>query len=881
MKRILFIMLLQLIINCQLSISNSIQAQTVSRDYHDCSMSKVLIDLNHASDRWKISFVYNELEDFTVTKHISNRTIPDAIRECIGFYPINISIRDSLIFVECTQKAGTKLIGHIVDEQGNAVPFANVSLLSPQDSCFITGGVSNENGDFVVPCDANDIIVRVSYVGYKTHILHTWPHDVGTLRMQLDRTTLGDVTVTADIPRIELHGSSISMNVAGTLLERIGTAEDVIARAPLVMKNGDSFEVIGKGRPVVYINGRQVRNLLELRNLQSDHIKNIEVVQNPGARYDATVSSVIIIRTKRPVGEGLGVEINSYTRGGENTFKNNERLNLTYRKNGLELFLMGFGATNNDKDRDLYHETSTSQNIWTTNHHSRNHYRNDYFEGKLGFNYQIGDNHSFGAFIQNSYDKNTIDIEAENVLQVDGTPYDHLSVSSREDIRWKPCNTANAYYNGKIGNLTIDFNSDYIHRKGITTLSVDEKSTDYDNRNVNTDNLSRTTMAAEKLVLGYPVLKGQLTFGEEFTSTKRINSFANAEGYLTDSENQTRERNIAPFMELQQQLGKVNMNVGLRYEHTSANFYVGGIKQEDVSRSYDKLFPSASIAWSFKIPNIFSKHPILNSQPSHLIQMQLSYATRTRRPVYDELNSNVYYENRFNLQEGNKALKPSYVHNLSFMAMMQGFFLNAAFSRFNDDIFFTTTFYNDDPKINLVTFVNYPHREQLMLMLGMNKQISLDKVVKGVTWMPQWSGSFMKQWFTCDYLGEPKRFNSPLWMLQLNNVISFPDDWLFTVDFQTLSKGNQLNSYLTKYRTQLNVGVSKDFFDKRLNVKLAANDVFKGWNNNFVLYSNQFLFDKKQYAPSRFVYLQLRYRLNVTGSKYKGTGAGNAEKGRL
>ena len=48
-------------------------AQRVSRDYHDRSMSKVLIDLDRASSRYHISFIYNELEDFTVTKQLEDR----------------------------------------------------------------------------------------------------------------------------------------------------------------------------------------------------------------------------------------------------------------------------------------------------------------------------------------------------------------------------------------------------------------------------------------------------------------------------------------------------------------------------------------------------------------------------------------------------------------------------------------------------------------------------------------------------------------------------------------------------------------------------------------------------------------------------------------
>lgn len=847
-------------------------AQRVSKSYVEKSMSDVLIDLDRSFDRYKISFIYNELEDFTVTKSVKNLSILDALRECIGFYPINMTVGDSLIVVECWQKSDEKLIGKVVDEHGEPIAFANISLLSPQDSCFITGGVSNENGDFVIPCDVRDILVRVSYVGYETMVSRTWPHRCGTIRMQPDQNVLNDVVVKGNIPRIQLNGSSLTMNIDGTILERIGTAEDILARIPTVIKKGETFEVLGKGTPVIYINGRQVHDLQELRNLQSDQIKHVEVVQNPGARYDATVNSVIVIRTKRPVGEGLGVEISSYSRRSRG-FVNNERINLTYRKGGLELFAMGFGAYNKYKCWSDYVETTFSDNVWKNNHSETSLKRNNYFEGKLGFNYQPNDNHSLGAYYLSSYDKLFDKYTGIDELSVDDTPYDNLSNTLDTRSHWRPIHNANLYYNGTIGKLNIDFNADYVHKHITSSMSTEENSQEYADRDVNTHTLSKTDMAAEKLILTYPVWKGQLTLGEEFTSTKRINRFANAEGYLENNNNETKESNISPFVELHQRFGKVNMALGLRYEHTNNEYFIGDNAQEE-RVTYDNLFPSASLSWPLKVPAFIS-------QTSSPVQMSLSYATRTRRPVYDQLKSNMFYENRFNLQMGNPLLKPSYIHNLSFMAMWRWLFLNANYSYNKDVIFYTTMFYNDDPTINLVTFINYPHRENLTLTLGINKTYEFKGVLNGTSWSPQWNVIMMKQWFTCDFHNNPMKFNKPIYVAQLNNVFSFPRDWLASLDYSILSTGQQMNANFRVPKSMFNMSVSKDFFDKSLNVKLSVNDLFNKWINHFTLYSNQMEFRKTEFDDMRYVCLYLRYRFNTTRSKYKGSGAGNDEKGRL
>ena len=123
MKRYIFTVLL-----CTLTLCA--QAQRLSRDYQNESLSKVLEDLNAATCDKTIYFIYDELEDFTVTSHFSDLPIQEAIREVIGFYPMRVTYDDDNIFIECTQKEDTKVIGHVVDESGSPIEFANISLLN-------------------------------------------------------------------------------------------------------------------------------------------------------------------------------------------------------------------------------------------------------------------------------------------------------------------------------------------------------------------------------------------------------------------------------------------------------------------------------------------------------------------------------------------------------------------------------------------------------------------------------------------------------------------------------------------------------------------------------------------------------------------------------
>ena len=160
------------------------QAQKISRHYQNESLSKVLEDLNAATSDQTLYFIYDELEDFTVTTSFENLPIDDAIRQVIGFYPMKVTYDKDRIFVECTQKESTKVIGRVIDESGKPIEFANISLLSDKDSTFINGSVSNENGDFVIPCNTKRATVKVTCIGYKTVERSVSVGEIGTIAMQ-------------------------------------------------------------------------------------------------------------------------------------------------------------------------------------------------------------------------------------------------------------------------------------------------------------------------------------------------------------------------------------------------------------------------------------------------------------------------------------------------------------------------------------------------------------------------------------------------------------------------------------------------------------------------------------------------------------------------
>ena len=849
---------------CLLTVS--LQAQRITRTYNNVSFSDALRELSQQSGKYSLYFLYNELEDFRITTTVRHKTLPDAIQQMIGFYPIRMTVDNSdtdgkKIFVECTHKTDRHLTGTVIDEQGLPIAYANISLLNVADTCFITGGVSNESGYFAIPYEQPTVLARISYVGYKTIYRLCKQSEVGTIRMQPENYTLNGVVVKGERPKVQLQGNSLVMNVEGTVMERLGTAEDVLTRVPMIAKRDEGFEILGKGAPLIYLNNRKLNDLNELRNIQSDMIRNVEVIQNPGARYDASVNAVIIIRTKRAAGEGLGVELSSWSRSGRG-YANNERINLTYRTGGLELFANLFGAYNRRKSSGEFEQTVFADTLWVINNREKNHVLNPFLEGRFGFNYQINDNHSFGGFYQNTYDYVKTRSKSDDDLQADGVSYDHLQNSSVRRDKNTPIHQANLYYTGKVGQLTIDFNADYTFRRQQSRNQQQELSAEYEDRDVNTENLTRSNLFAEKLFVTHPLWKGQIEVGEEYTNTRWKSRFDNQEGYIANSNNEQHESNIAPFMELRQQLGRFQLSAGLRYEHVESEYFVSGQRRDEQCRTYDEFFPSLSVSTSAKN-----------------LQLSFSYAKRTSRPAYWLLSSDVTYENRLNRQTGNPYLKPVKYHNLNAMVMWKWLYLMTNFSHCVDPILYTAGSLEEDSKVNFVTYKNYDHADWLTVTLGAQKNVKLGD---GITWTPQYNVSLMKPWVTTTFNGQEKSFNRAMLTIQLGNIVSLPHNWLLQADFNMHTHGNTgSNLWVDCTNPMLSLSISKDFFKHRLNVKLTGNDLFNGGINRITLYSNRFMIRKTEDNDTRCVQLSLRYRFNVTPSKYKGTGAGNAEKNRL
>ena len=118
-------------------------------------------------------------------------------------------------------------------------------------------------------------------------------------------------------------------------------------------------------------------------------------------------------------------------------------------------------------------------------------------------------------------------------------------------------------------------------------------------------------------------------------------------------------------------------------------------------------------------------------------------------------------------------------------------------------------------------------------------------------------------------------------LVQFNNTFAFSKTLKGELDFNYQGTGHYQNIYLDYHQTVLGVSLIKTFFNDRLSVKLAGEDLLDRSRDGNLVYNHHVQIWQGNYYDRRRFVATIRYKFNTTRSKYKGTGAGNDEKTRL
>ena len=779
-----------------------------------------------------------------------------------------------------TSHAQTREIsGKVVDADGADLQFVNVVLLSLPDSLIVTGTMTDEQGLFRMTADLNSGVVQLSSLGYQTVHLPVGEVDGQVVHMVEDNAVLAEVVVKGVLPKTKLTGNSMITTIQGTVLSNSGSAHDILSKVPGMTQRDDKLEVIGKGAPVFYVNGRKVQDIDELKNLHSDEIHNVEVITNPGAMYDATVSSVVRIRTVRKQGEGFGFNL---TAGNDQDLQYGysdpaTTLNFKYRRNSIDVFgMVNYRNSNmvnisNPVQESNFMQNSQLINIFQDSHFTTHDVKRR-INANLGFNWQISNDHSVGVRVErqdmfDSYNEYTIGniIEYYNRNNPLSDFKDENSSSGYERYLQPYSWNGNAYYNGQMGKLNVDLNVDFVSRKQGRDSEISETLMNGDKRTMTQEYMTLTEFWAGKLILSYPIWRGQLQAGTELSFVDRSSYFSMSGYPLPSVDSHVDENNMAGFANYSFSLPKVgNFSAGLRYEYVGFDYSDRLNPDQNLSRCTSDFFPSVS--WSSQFGQV---------------RTSLAYSARIARPSYEKLSENINYINSYSLEQGNSKLKNETIYEVSASVGWQWLNLFAAYERRDNTITNGFYLYNDEGVVLL-------------------KQINLDTPLRNIavflsaapTWgcySPNWTLGVQRFFYTRT-LPDPSEpsgqrtltTRKPVFFMDFNNTFRFRHSWQIEANLNVMTKGDMMNFAFLADTYNLGITVQKCWLkNDALCLRATVSDVLLHRTTNIFLDSGYNTLRQTSSQNYHRLNITLRYTFNSSSNKYKGSGAGTEAQSRL
>ena len=660
---------------------------------------------------------------------------------------------------------------------------------------------------------------------------------------------LQEVIVTAKQPATKLVGSTLISTIPGTNLADLGTALDVLAQLPMIKVTDNVVSVIGKSNIEIYIDGRPMRDEMELQQLLSSNLKKVELLMAPGAAYESTTGAVLKITTRRNFVQGLSLT-DRFQLQRRRKWSVMDYLALSYRTGDWEFFLNGTINRNNSVNKGTTTNSLVYEGKVTVIGSSQfNSFPTTTGVVKGGFNYSHGAQ-SFGAYYR--YNPERGDFSNYGSEWLDNNPAIARDIDKR--IR-AHSHLASLYYENTFADKYL------LHLDGDFRSACDanDVATTYPSSTtpaVNSTDKRTSTLWACKLYLNFPLWNGEFTVGtqDSYTHTSLDYRMLNTDvsEYIPSSLTDARQTSTALYASWSRMFGKFSLSAGARYEYVNYDFKVNGKCDDDISRRDHTLTPDLSLGYSFNEES----------------QISISYKMATVKPPYSQLTGSLNYTGQHEIEGGNPGLRDEKMHDVQLFAMWKGFMIQADCIRSLDTYAFVKQVYPADNLQLLMHPVNIDV-SALSLYLVWSQPIRF--------WTPNVTAGVQRQWLTIDN----NRYNKPLYSYYFDNTFSLPHGWSITANISGRSQGDiHTNRFGSSWFT-MDASVGKSFLNKSLTLKLSATDIFNTADNDWSMNTYGVFVDKRQSYDHRGVALNIIYNFQPRKSKYKGSAAAESEMNRL
>lgn len=691
--------------------------------------------------------------------------------------------------------------GTIIDSEDAVMPMVNVAFLSQSDSTLVTGAVSDSCGVYKTSVNEGDYIIRYSYLGYETlykNIQVNTDITMPVVKMELSQNILEGVEVTAYRKPFKLDKEGITADIPNTILAKQTTLDDLLCKIPGIQKRGEDIEVIGRGLPTYYINGREVTDRTELDNLAIDQIQSVRLVTNTGVRYHSEQRAVIEIKTKR-LGEGLAFNVSGNLLQG-NHLSQNYRMNGSYNYKNWDFFLSyNYDRGKKDSDLDIYQQTQ-SDTIWNLTNLNQKQIFNESHAYTGGVSYHFSPESEIGLKYEGKYsDGNTFSNDTLSMIPDKGTS---TFIRSLSDVADKSVsNHLNLYYTNDWKNgWKMNAFGDYLHKTDRNRGNIREWESDGVETSMDYYRKADWDLFAAKLNLSYETANaGTFSLGYDFSHTTGTDYIEYVRALSNGSTSNTEMKNSL-YLSYDYTWNKLSLGAGLRYEHIRSDLKENSSNKSQ-NQTYHNFLPSVSLSYN-----------------TESLQQSLSYSVHTERPPFGVMNDNAVYTDRFTYQKGNLYLKQALTHDLNYMLFYKFLFLNLNYTNTQNPLI--TAFYSM-PGNSAVTVSYMDNFDRMHNLTGM---VNVQYPVK--LWLPSLTLTCLKTFFSYPGLdGSVLKSGRPLMILNFSNSFTLPAGFLLSADFNYGTRG-YYQLYESKSYSSLNLSLKKSFLNDRLQLSLDGYDIF-------------------------------------------------------
>lgn len=730
------------------------------------------------------------------------------------------------IFTTMNAQAHRLVSAHVVDEEGAVIVVGNAIFRAKSDSSIVDGQLFYDGELRSDPLPSKPLFLQITALGYQTLYLDLDPDsqapiaDAGIIRLQaLELTT---VEVKARRPLVEQKGTDIVVNVANTGLTTLGTALEVLQSAPKVtVNNSGQIGVIGKGSALIYIDGQQISNRQVLENLPAADIDQIEIIENPSARYDAAGQAVINIKTKTKSLEGYKIGFRQEFEHGR-YFRSFYGTNAYFQRGPLTLQtaysykpFQHYGRNDYGRAYTLGDEEVDIKNAYI--YHRRKNTHN--YQARV--NYQISDEQRLGF----QYTGNKADGHQSSnntnafVTNKPSTTFDMYT--DAEAPFGQSNNAINGFYDLQLDTIGSLFkvSGQFATYKFDRTENILQELV----RSGSARLQERLSLNANEIQLialqsdynWYVTPNSSWSFGGKYAQIQNQSSlrFANAtttgtfqlDPRFTNSYDY-QEDIAAAYAEWSGQGELWNARVGLRTEWTRSTGIAGGeVDQTQFSREYWNVFPSGQLQY----------------KPAGEHALSLSYNYRIQRPQFQDLNPFVWYADSLTSLRGNAALIPELGHFVDLNWSHKGWSLQASYNHVNNKINTIIVVDDiDDPAVFSFLRDNIDGVD--------NYSLSLSKAFQKGSYSAYLMLGGRYESHHYQDLGLRSTNTLGGYFVYANQSVSLPLDVKFDVTFSYTSPRVD-GIYRDNPISYLHVGLTRKFWQNRLLVNLRGNDILDKW----------------------------------------------------